>query len=241
MHGYRLALKILTLSESKFCFKGQPISSPHPLPPPPSPPPRPPPPFDLAKSGSRPSIETAKREYEKWIRRGVKAIRAASETRRFCRRSNRDKTQEHSAAARRRRRRRTGVGGWEGRKDERKNLRKYTPRSAYDGSTARSPAWLVRNINVNGGNMRPIRSQFHSRPDTPTPRLSPSDQNRVATLPPSPRAPAFDLPSPPSSAPGPANLHPLIGGESAFGNPKLCAAATRGRLIQCLSNWVTRE
>jgi len=42
-------------------------------------------------------------------------------------------------------------------------------------------AQLVRNINVNGRNMRPIRSQFHSRPNTPTSWLSPSDQNRAAT------------------------------------------------------------
>jgi len=86
-------------------------------------------------------------------------------------------------------------------------------------------AQLVRNINVNGRNMRPIRSQFHSRPNTPTSWLSPSDQNRAAT-------PAFH----PLPSLGFCKSASPYRSESAFGNPKLCAAATRGRLIQCFSN-----
>lgn len=128
----------------------------------------------------------------------VKAIRAASDARRFCRRSKRDKTQEHSAAT-----------AEKGRGGEGKGRDGEEPSQIHSAVGLRRidrgvVARLVRNINVNGGNMRPIRSQFHSRPDTPTPRLSPSDQNRAAT-------PPFDLPSPPSASyPGPANLQPLI-------------------------------
>lgn len=129
---------------------------------------------------------------------------------------NRDKTQEHSAATVRARAGRDGTG-----REEPSQIHSAVGLRRIDRTVA---VPLVRNINVNGGNMRPRRSQFHSRPDTPTPRLSPSDQNRAAT------------PVPPS--PFRKSASPYRG-ESAFGNPKLCAAATRGHLIQCLSNWVT--
>lgn len=78
-------------------------------------------------------------------------------------------------------------------------------------------------------------AQFHSRSDTPTPRLSPSTRIARSAFDPSRSTPTpfLLLRSPP--------IHRAASpyrSERVSGNPKLCAAATRGHLNQCLSNWV---
>lgn len=69
--------------------------------------------------------------------KGVKAIRAASDATVLSAVESRQDTgaQEHSVAPGRGQG--ESEGGREERRNGRKNLRKYTPRSAYDGSTAR--------------------------------------------------------------------------------------------------------
>lgn len=122
--------------------------------------------------------------------RGLKRFESR-QMRRFCRRSIRDKTQEHSVSAKgpgRGRRERTDA-------EEPSQIHSAVGLRRIDREVA---ARLVRNINVNGGNMRPLAIPFTSRHSYA--RLSPSDQNRTAT------PPRLIPPSP-----GPANLHPLIG------------------------------
>lgn len=101
----------------------------------------------------------------------------------------------------------------------------------------------VRNINVNGRNMRPrsgsrnsihvltlLRPGCHRRPELRGPRLTP----RVPLPPPSSQLHSV------SSVPliHRAHVSPYPSESRRPGNPKLCAAATRGHLNQCLSNWV---
>lgn len=189
MHGYRLALKILTLSESKFCFKGQPISSPPPYLPPPL--------FTLTtvwSGGIRTASVNRDSETGVW-KMNLRGLKRFEPHQRDGFVGGRIATRHRSIQWWWR-----GVTGEErGRKqgtEEPSQIHSVVGLRRIDRAVATQ---LVRNINVNGGNMRPIRSQFHSRPDTPTPWLSPSDQNRAAT-------PAFH-----SLPPTPANLHPLIG------------------------------
>jgi len=103
---------------------------------------------------------------------GVKTIRAASDAMVLSAVESRQDTGAFSGSEE------NGGEEEEGRTEEPSQIHSAVGLRRIDRAVA---VRLVWNINVNGGNMRPIRSQFHSRPDTPTPRLSPSDQNRVAT------------------------------------------------------------
>lgn len=152
---------------------------------------------------------------------GAKAIRAASDATVLSAVESRQDTEEHSLATKGLRA--EAAGRMDGRtfaNTLRGRLTKDRPRAV--------AARPVRNINVNGGNMRPIRSQFHSRSNTPPPGCH--RPTRIARRPPR-LIPS--LRSCKSASP--------YRGESAFGNPKLCAAATCGHLIQCLSNWVMQR
>lgn len=104
-------------------------------------------------------------------------------------------------------------------------------RSTRDESTARISRF-EQNINVNGRNMRSrnsihvltlLRPGCHRRPELRGPRLTPRVPLQLHSF---------------SSVPLIHRAASPYRSERVSGNPKLCAAATRGHLNQCLSNWV---